>query len=158
MSIIGEPQWFLGIRISRNRTAQTLTICQESYIGKICKRFEKSLLQKEVHTPLPSATLLPNERQASSSQIMEMQQKVGSINFAAVISRPDIALAASMLSEHLRNPSLKHLEAANHCLSYLHHTQSLAITYSGKDNYHYQFAFVDPKYARISSDASFADD
>lgn len=158
MSTVGEPQWFLGIGVCRNRTARTLTICQESYIGKICKRFEKSLLQKEVHTPLPSATLLPNEGQASPSQIMEMQQKVGSINFAAVISRPDIALSASMLAEHLQNPSSRHLEAANHCLSYLYYTQSLAITYSGKEDYHNQFAFVDPKYVHISSDASFADD
>ena len=158
MSTVGEPQWFLGIRVCRNRTARTLTICQESYISKICKRFEKSLFQKEVHTPLPSATLLRNEGQASPSQIMEMQQKVGSINFAAVISRPDIALAASMLSEHLQNPSPKHLEAANYCLSYLHFTQSLAITYSGQNDDSQQFAFANTGHAHISSDASFADD
>lgn len=40
---------------------------------------------------------------------MEMRQKVGCIDFAAVISRPNIALVASILSEHLRSPSSKHL-------------------------------------------------
>ena len=107
MSTVGESQWFLGIKVCRNRAVWTLTICQESYISKVCKRLGKSLLQKKVYTPLPSAMLLPNDGQASLSQIMKMQQKVGSINFAGVISRPDIALAASMLSEHLKNPSSK---------------------------------------------------
>lgn len=158
MSIVGEPQWFLGIRITRNRSTRSLTICQDSYINKICKRFEKALHQKEVHTPLPSATLVPNEEQASQSQIMEMQQKVGSINFAAVISRPDIALAASTLSEHLQNPSWKHIDAANHCLSYLYYTRNLSITYQGRDDDHQQFAFTNAGYANVSSDASFADD
>ena len=132
MSNIGEPQWFLGIRIARSRSSRSLTICQDSSITIICKRFEKALFRKEIHTPLPSETLLPNEGQASLSQIIEMQQKIGSINFAAVISRPDIALAASMLAEHLQNPSAKNSEAANLCLSCLHCTQYLSITYSGK--------------------------
>ncbi len=87
-----------------------------------------------------------------------MQQKVGSINFATVISRPDIALADSMLSAHLQNPSSMHLKAVNHCLSLPHHTQSLAITYSGEDNGPQHFAFVNLGHAQISSDASFADD
>lgn len=158
MSVVGEPKWFLGIRITRDRATRSLTICQDSYINKICKRFEEALLQKKVHTPLPLATLLPNEEQASPSQIIEMQQKVGSINFAAVITRPDIALAASMLSEHLQNPSWKHIDAANHCLSYLYCTQRLAITYSGKSDVQQRFAFCNSRHAQISSDASFADD
>ena len=102
--------------------------------------------------------LLRNEGQASEGQILEMQQKVGSINFAAVISRPDIALAASMLAEHLKNPSAYHLEAANHCLSYLNSTRSFSITYQGNNNAYHQFAFANQGYAHISSDASFADD
>ena len=158
LSVIGEPQWFLGIRITRNRKTRSLTICQDSYIDKICKRFEESLFQKDIYTPLPAAMLLRNEGQASEGQILEMQQKVGSINFAAVISRPDIALAASMLAEHLKNPSAYHLEAANHCLSYLNSTRSFSITYQGNNNAYHQFAFANQGYAHISSDASFADD
>lgn len=87
-----------------------------------------------------------------------MQRKVGSINFAAVISRPDIKLAALMLAEHLQNPSAKHLEAANHCLSYLNYTKNLSITYHSENDALHQFSFSNPGYAQISSDASFADD
>lgn len=158
MTIVGEPQWFLGIRISRDRDARSLTISQHSYIEKICKRFEGSILKKATHTPLPSETLVPNEGQASPSQILEMQQKVGSINFAAVISRPDIALTASMLSEHLQNPSLNHLNAVNHTLAYLYYTRDFAITYNGRSNGCQQFEFANSRHAEISSDASFADD
>lgn len=85
-------------------------------------------------------------------------EKVSSYNFAAVISRPDIALAASMLSEHLQNSSPNHVEAANYCLFYLHSTQGFAITYSGTNHENQRFAFANTGHAQISSDASFADD
>jgi len=62
-----------------------------------------------------------------------------------------VAYAASALAEHLLNPSLRHIEAANHCLSYLRDTRTVSITYSGTRNETTQLH-------HISSDASFADD
>lgn len=128
LRIMGEPEYFLGIKIERNRARRSITLSHSAYINKITARFEQSLLPRTVHTPLPTKKLVPNYRQATQPQIKEMQQKVGSINYSAVILRPDIALAASMLAEFLINPSPQHLHAANHCLSYLRDTRLLSIT------------------------------
>ena len=45
--------------------------------------------------------LADHEEQATAEEIYTYQQYVGSINFAAVITRPDIAKTASFLAKHL---------------------------------------------------------
>jgi len=36
---LGDLQWFLGIRIERDRVSRKLWLCQDSYIEKIANRF-----------------------------------------------------------------------------------------------------------------------
>jgi hypothetical protein len=122
------------------------------------------------HTPLPSEPLVPYTSSASSATPQEIhayQQRVGSLNFATTVTRPDAAKASSILAEFMHNPSPKHMDAADHALLYLYSTKSLAIEFSAerttmeaiikelpapeldKDN---------PGHFRASSDAAFADD
>jgi hypothetical protein len=84
---IGKPEHFLGIQLTRDRTKRTITIYQEAYIKKICKRFEQSLFNRKVNTPLPSEPLIPFHGKATEAQVKEMQEKVGSIGYAAYITR-----------------------------------------------------------------------
>jgi hypothetical protein len=56
---------------------------------------------------------------------------VGSINYPAVITRPDVAKAASLLSEHLHNPSPAHQDTAEYYIAYLFKTRHLAIQFNG---------------------------
>ncbi len=44
MTIVGRLQWFIGIMITRDRSAKSLAICQDLYINNFCTRFEGSLL------------------------------------------------------------------------------------------------------------------
>ena len=60
--------------------------------------------------------LVRNTGQATSQEIFTYQQRIGSINFGALITRPDVADAASKLSKHLTNPSTRYLELANRTL------------------------------------------
>jgi hypothetical protein len=157
---MGEPEHFLGIRITRDRSQQTISLCQDAYINKKVKRFESSLLSRKVYTPLPSNPLIPFDGQAPEAQVKEMQEKVGSIGYTAHITRWDIALAASLLAEFQLNPSPEHLSAANHCLTYLSQTTHYAIQYKGtgaaqQDHFisHIPTPFID-----VSADASFAKD
>src|SRR5207245_1396822 len=93
---------------------------------------------------------LPDGETASPSQIYGYQQRVGSLNFAAVMTRPDISKAVSRLSESLQNPSPAHLAAADRVISYLYGTRYLAIEYSG--------IVRDACVFLGASDAAFADD
>ena len=90
---------------------------------------------------------------------MPTSKIVGSINFAAVITRPDVAFAASKLSEFLTNPSKCHSEAAIRTLKYLGHSKTLTIWFNSSDFFgNSDHSSSDQTIFLASSDASFADD
>jgi hypothetical protein len=60
------------------------------------------------------------------------QQIVGSLNYAAISTRPDITYAVHILSCHLKNPGPKHLIAAKVVLRYLKGTKSVGLIFNGK--------------------------
>lgn len=103
---------------------------------------------KHPGSPLPSEELVKSSTQATPQEIFAYQQRVGSLNFAAVITRPDIANAASKLSQFLTNPSHHHTACANKTILYLGHTKDYSIEFDGH--------VIDPRETFIaSSDASF---
>ena len=146
LRVLPKADWFLGIKITRNRANKRLFLSQASYIDKLAARFHVDVV-KPPATPLPNETLKPSDGQASPQEIHAYQQRIGSINFAATITRPDIAFACSSLSQYLTNPSVKHAELADRVISYLASTRDWAIEYNGQENGTLQ----------IYSDAAFAD-
>lgn len=155
---LGEAINFLNIRILRDIKAKKLWICQDGYIDKICTKFGVDESLRTVNTPLmPSYRPQAFEGQATIQQITEMQEKVGSILYAAVVSRPDVSFAASQLGQFATNPSPEHLRCANRVLSYLQTTKHYAIEYSGSVN-STEVETGDEEVLQLSSDASFADD
>lgn len=151
MRNLGEIEWFIGVRVIRDRPHRLLWLCQDSYIDKLASKFNISSDTRHYNTPLPVKALQKNTGQATAQEIYAYQQRVGSINFAAVITRLDVAHAASKLSEHLTNPSSRHLELANRTIDYLVGTRSLAIQFNGLSDQSKSIFLA-------SSDASFADD
>jgi hypothetical protein len=128
---ITDANWFLGIRIIRDRPNRLLWLCQDSYIDKLTAKFHIDDYGVLPHTPLAVDLLGAYDGQATPSERLGYQSRVGSINFAAVITRPDVAKACSILSQHLHNPGPEHLRAANRVLSYLTRTKFYAIQYGG---------------------------
>ena len=90
MRNLGKLEWFLGIHITR------LWLCQSSYIDKLTAKFKVDTAKRQPGSP---------------QVIYTYQQRVGSLKFAAVITRPDIAHAASKLSEFLTQVSRPNLGA-----------------------------------------------
>lgn len=144
---IGELQWFLGIRIIRDRTQKTLWLCQDSYIDKITTTYGVSSI-RSVRTPMVNDSLLPFNGQADKQQIHLYQQKVGSVNYAAVVTRPDVARTTQKLSEFLVNPGPDHMQAVDRLLLYLKETKYLALQFGPN---------IDEPRFQCSSDASYAD-
>ena len=104
-----------------------------------------------MQTPLPIEEFRRSTSEATKQQIFGYQQRIGSLNFAAVISRPDIVFAVSILSSFLTNPFSRHIKLANKVLRYLASTKHLAIEFNPqlKDQH---LVFI------ASSDASYRDD
>ena len=153
MRYLGQLEWFLGIHIIRDRNIRQLWLYQDSYIDKLIAKFNINLdlTKRSTQSPLPLEELTKNNSMATAQEIHSYQQRVGSLNFAAVITRPDVAQAASKLSELLTNPSKHHMDCVNRTLKYLAHTKHLAILFNTQATYSREIFLA-------SSDASFADD
>lgn len=126
-------------------------LSQESYInGLISKYGVKD--HSFARTPLPTdEDIRTNDDLATAQEIRAYQSIIGSINFAAICTRPDIAFASTRLSEYLRNPSERHIHLAKRVLSYLAGTKHHSICYHGNSS-------DEKNIFTISSDASYAND
>lgn len=139
----GEPiQWFLGMEVIRNRLSRTIWLSQKAYFEKIAKLAEN---KKVYSTPMGSEELLPRSTMALPHEIQKYQKKIGSLLFAAVSTRPDIAFATARLARFLNNPSQAHQDAADRALIYLINTKELSLKIGGSSD------------LVVASDASFAD-
>jgi hypothetical protein len=143
-----DIEWFLGVRVIRDRTQKKLWLVHDTYLEKVAQKF--NLVDgKCPSTPLPIRELNKHEGQAQPSRIKRYQEKVGSVLYAAIMTRLDVAYTAALLSQFLTNPGPEHIDAVDWTIRYLFGTRFLGIQYSGE---HQEVNLM------IASDASFADD
>ncbi|EED21271.1 hypothetical protein TSTA_085020 [Talaromyces stipitatus ATCC 10500] len=140
-------EWFLNMRIVRDRKQRKIWICQDSYITKIAKKF--GLTQNNTKTPI-SIDLQPSESEAMNEDIHLYQELVGSAMYAAVMTRPDVAKPVNELAKFTTNPSKDHIRQIKRVIEYLYNTRFLAIEFSPPEN-------SDSDVAICASDASFGD-
>jgi hypothetical protein len=145
---LGDVEWFLGVRIVRDRAARKLWLLHDTYLQKIAQKFHLAN-GRCPSTPLPKYDFVKNTGTASPETVKEYQEKVGSVLYTAIMLRPDVAYAASQLSHFLTNPSKEHIQAVDWTIRYLFGTRFLGIQYDAE---HREMQMV------LASDASFADD
>ena len=103
---------------------------QEHYLTSVLERFDM-LNCKETRVPLPSgykpiAATDAEHRLAAHEPYPAM---VGAILYAATITRPDIAFAASVLSRTASKWNKEHVHAARHLLRYIKATLDVCLTF-----------------------------
>ncbi|PFH56372.1 hypothetical protein XA68_16605 [Ophiocordyceps unilateralis] len=146
---LGQLRWFLGIEVIRDRASRRIWLSQQSYVLKVVTRFEGLLAarkRKAPKQPLGLEALDPRETTASKDEVKTYQRLIGSILYAAIITRPDTAFAAAKLSQFLSNPAPQHQDRAVDLLAFLRETKELCLAYGGPD-----------ESITAMSDASFAD-
>jgi len=132
MKDLGELTHFLGMRISRNNG--TITIDQAAYIRQILERF-KMQDSKPVSTPLAAGSRLTKATNGEDGKIdiKQYQAMGGSLMYAMLCTRPDLAFAIQQLSQFNSNPTTAHSQAAKRALRYLQGSQTTGLVY-GKHN------------------------
>ena len=148
---LGELKWFLGIHIFRDRSKRSLWLSQSSYIEKVANEFIPDLNPPRCpQTPMAEEELLPlpAEEEVTDANRTVYQRKIGSILYAAISTRPDIAFAAARLSRFNQRPGQIHQTAADRVILYLYRTRHLCIHYGHQSTV---TSLV------CASDASFAD-
>ena len=124
MKDLGALSSILGMKIMRDREARTLEITQTAYVEKVLERFQMDEC-KPVGTPA-EGSLTRNKEAGPDREYMSL---VGSLLYAAMVSRPDIAYAVQALGRHLQGTTDEHFVAAKRVLRYLQGTKELGLKY-----------------------------
>ncbi len=153
---LGESKFMLGMRITRDRRAGTLTLDQELYLTKALEKFglaqcrpapTPGVVTSSRCTPA-AATLGGAESQepavassapaasASSLPLADLklyQEKVGTLLYAAISTRPDIAHAVNRLTQHMQAPTSADGKACDRVFRYLAGSKALGLLF-GRSN------------------------
>ena len=145
MKDLKELDWILGMAIKRNREKRVMEISQTAYIDMVLKKFGMAGC-KPVLTPMEGTlTKMDGKDVKPDSEYMKL---VGSLLYAALVTRPDIAFAVQSLGKHLQGSNEEHWIAAKRVLRYLKGTSEVGLKYTGNSTGSFTLVgFADADYA-----------
>ena len=127
---LGEAKLFLGMSITRDRAARTIKLSQPRMTRELINKYG---LADGKTKPTPLGTLKLSKMTGSPLDVKDYTYSalVGSLNYLAVCTRPDISQAVGALSKYMSAPTTAHWLAAKHVLRYLASTTGYGITFNG---------------------------
>ncbi|CAN0022658.1 unnamed protein product, partial [Choristocarpus tenellus] len=133
--------------ISRDRTAQIVTISQTRYMKSVCQRFGMDGAKKRSVPHDLSRTLDKSENDPSVDENTPYREAVGSLIWASVMTRLDIANAVREVAKYNSNPKVTHWRAVKCILAYLNTCPSVGLRFGGFDTECELSAYADASYA-----------
>lgn len=140
---MGFPRHFLGWSIVKGSDG-SITIHQQGYIEKLNSTYGNGGRPKA--TPM-TADALVDSSPGSPDDSTAYRGIIGSMMFAAVGTRPDIATVTSILSRHMEAPNKAHLATARNAIGYLAATSGLGIQYRSHTGAPHIEVYTDASYA-----------
>jgi hypothetical protein len=142
---IGECTWILHMELKRDRPNRTITLTQKAYIEKVLDEHGITESTNSCVDPFFTAdiTVPPDKIQAkplSKEEHETYRSIVGSLLYAANITRVDIAYIVGLLARYCAAPMNYHLMAAKRVLRYLRGTTNYQLIFRGSTqsiNSHY---------------------
>ena len=139
MKDMGEASYVIGIKIYRDRPRGILGLSQETYIDKLLERFRMKDCSPSV-APIVKGDRFnlnqcpKNNFERESMKNIPYASVVGSLMYAQVCTRPDIAFIVGMLGRYQSNPGMDHWRAAKKVMRYLQGTKDYMLMYRHTDN------------------------
>ena len=131
---LGETEFLLGVKITRDRPNRTINLSQHQYIVDLLERHGMGQCAP-VKTPMvPNSHLTKTMCPQTPEEQEEMKSHpyiniVGAIMYLAFFTRPDILFAVVVLARFMSNPGLEHWTALKHLMRYLQGTKDMKLTY-----------------------------
>jgi hypothetical protein len=124
MKDLGEVADILGIKIYRDRSRRLIGLSQSTYLDKTLKKFRMEESKKGLLPMLQGKILSKTQGPATAEDREEMNKipyasTIGSIMYAMLCTRPDVAQAISLTSGYQSDPGLEHWTAVKNILKYL---------------------------------------
>lgn len=131
---LGNAEFILQMSITRDRSQRTLCLGQSQYVATILDRSQMSSA-KAFSNPCSAEKLnaqscpLPGSREKAQMAGVPYLSAIGSLNYAALNTRPDIQYAVNMAARFARNPSEEHWTAVKRILRYLKDSGNAQLTF-----------------------------
>ena len=150
MKDLSAAKKILGMEIFRDREKKKLFLSQKAYINKVLTRFEMSSC-KPISNPCASNLHLTMYEVQYEEEIEYMSRvpyasAVGSLMYAMVCTRPDLAHAVSVVSRFMGQPGKEHWAAVKRIFRYLKGTSDVGLIY-GCDNPRLVTGYSDSDYS-----------
>ena len=134
MKDLGEAAYILGIKIYRDRSKRLIALSQRTYLEKILKRFnmeqsKKGFLPVPRGNPLSVTQCPATAKDREEMAAIPYASAIGSIMYAMLSTRPDVALAISLTNRFQSNPGKEHWNAVKNILKYLQRTKDMFLVY-----------------------------
>ncbi|GJX68876.1 putative zinc finger, CCHC-type containing protein [Tanacetum coccineum] len=139
MKDLGEASYVIGIEIHQDKANGKLGLSQKAYIERVLNRFNMQHCSPTVAPVIKGDVFGSHQCPNTKAEYEEMKRipyasVVGSLTYAQVCTRPDIAYICGMLGRFQSNPGLLHWKAAKKVLRYLQGTKEYKLTYTRSDN------------------------
>ncbi len=123
-------------KVYRDRSKRMHGLSQKMYIEEVLKRFSMENSKRGL-LPLRHGIHLFKKMCPNTSEEIQRMSKIpyastiGSLMYAMLCTRPDIALAVSLTSRYQSNPGEEHWTAMKNILKYLRRTKDLFLIFGG---------------------------
>lgn len=158
---MGDVERYVGLYVHHDRASGQMWVHQAPYLTELAEKFGVSG-RAHPDTPLPSDFVLAHPWEVSGEDppeshhgrsdgllppdgVKRFQQIVGSLNYVAHSVRPDVAFAVNLLSRCTHCPRVRHMSAAERCVSYLAGSSDLGLRFTRRSGMLLE-CFVDASY------------
>jgi hypothetical protein len=137
MKDLSAANFIMGMEIKIDRANRKLWLNQRKYVETILQRFNMHG-SKPVKVPIPigvnlSADQCPKTQEEEEDMShVPYASAVGSLMYAMVCTRPDIAHAVGVLSRYMSKPGKEHWTTVKRVFRYLRGTTSYGLCYQGR--------------------------
>ena len=131
---MGESKWMLGMRITRDRKSRIIMLDQEVYITKALEKYGYAeCTTRSTPEVVGAAHQEPTNDQRKPADRQRYMEITGTLMYAAISTRLDIAHAVFYLASHMLAPTQQHMAAADRVMRYLAGTRSLGLTFGTRN-------------------------
>ncbi|CAI7806410.1 unnamed protein product [Closterium sp. NIES-53] len=128
---LGDVSFYLGLHIERDVEKLCMRVHQRKYLEALAVNFGQS--EGHVATPFPSGFKCvkgPEEESVGEEERRRFHSLVGSLMYAAVNTRPDVAFATGQLARVVQCPNEEQVAAGMRVAKYLGQTPTVGLQYS----------------------------
>eukprot|EP00731_Ephydatia_muelleri_P012155 Em0006g1049a len=129
MKDLGKLHYCLGINIEYDENKRCLWMHQRPYIQSLLERYQLSEAKSSCTPADINVKLVKDDGAAKLADSVCYQSMVGSLLYAAIATRPDIAQAVGAVSKFNSCPTETHLTGVKRILRYLKGTINLGLNF-----------------------------